>query len=781
LFAAALVLALPVSMARGAPAGQNRLSVGSVLGASGATVAVPLDLANEDAVSGIQIDILFDPAVAGFLDGAIATRATGMVFSPSLPSPGRLRLVMYFGGGGAIPAGAGAVANLNFQLVGAAGTTTALTPAAPELSDRDAVSLPVTAAAGYVTVTGGGDPTGACCATDGACSLAMQAACTAGTWRGENTVCVPNPCPPPPTTETLSIGTASGRSGAPVTVPLNLHNTQPISGIQLEILVDSTVVSFTSAAITSRANGMSIRTSALSAGRLLVVMYFGGGGSISAGDGAVANLTFQVIGAEGTASDLTPDAAILSDPNAQELPVTASAGHITVTGGGDPTGACCAPAGTCTVVTQAGCTAGIWQGLGTSCTPNLCPPAQAADTLSVGNGSGASGTEVTVLLNLRNTQPVKGLQLDIRFAESVVSWVGGTVALRAGGMAFADGAQGTGGVRILMYYADSTTLAPGTGAIANLVFRLGGAGGTSSPLTLSGVEVADPESQPITVFTRDGRLDVTGGPGDPTGACCATYGACTLVTQVACTAGTWRGADTTCVPNPCPPPPPADTLAAGSGSGSFGGQITIPLGLANHVAVRGIQADLLIDPAVLRFESGSAASRVGSMRFEASSPTPNRVRILMYYDDGSTFAAGRGSVANLVFTITGSAGSRSSLTPADIVIADMHNQEIPTVGSAGEVTVIGGAGPPDLRLAVLKNPGRTRTLQIFVLSDVELDAPPIVGLSVGISVPVTQLPGPSLNLFQGSVSVDDATAGVTVQATGMHGGVTGTAQTTVTF
>jgi hypothetical protein len=38
---------------------------------------------------------------------------------------------------------------------------------------------------------------GACCATSGACTLTTQSACT-GVWQGENTVCVPNPCPTPP-------------------------------------------------------------------------------------------------------------------------------------------------------------------------------------------------------------------------------------------------------------------------------------------------------------------------------------------------------------------------------------------------------------------------------------------------------------------------------------------------------------------------------------------------------------------------------------------------------
>jgi hypothetical protein len=194
-----LTLAFPMSMSRGAPLGQNALALGSASGASGSTVSVPLNLANEDAVSGIELDILFDSAVASFAGGEVAARATGMAFAYAvLQSPYRVRVVMYFVGGGAIAAGTGTVANLGFQLVGGPGTATNLTPDAAELSDPNAQALPVTAAAGSLTVTGTPIPTGACCAPDGTCSLVVQAACTNGVWQGADTACTPNPCPQPP-------------------------------------------------------------------------------------------------------------------------------------------------------------------------------------------------------------------------------------------------------------------------------------------------------------------------------------------------------------------------------------------------------------------------------------------------------------------------------------------------------------------------------------------------------------------------------------------------------
>ena len=64
-------------------------------------------------------------------------------------------------------------------------------------------------------------PQGACCATDGSCTVTTQAGCT-GTWQGAATTCTPNPCPQPQgaccagngsctvTTQALCTGTYQG-------------------------------------------------------------------------------------------------------------------------------------------------------------------------------------------------------------------------------------------------------------------------------------------------------------------------------------------------------------------------------------------------------------------------------------------------------------------------------------------------------------------------------------------------------------------------------------------
>jgi hypothetical protein len=58
---------------------------------------------------------------------------------------------------------------------------------------------------------------------------------------------------------------------------------------------------------------------------------------LSAGQGSVARLTFNLTEAGGTNAALSPTSTILSDPNARPLTVTGVSGSLTVTGGGGPT------------------------------------------------------------------------------------------------------------------------------------------------------------------------------------------------------------------------------------------------------------------------------------------------------------------------------------------------------------------------------------------------------------------------------------------------------------
>lgn len=199
LLAQALVQAVPASLARGGPLGQNTLSLGTASGAPGTEITVPLGLANEDAVAGIQLDIPFDAGVVGFSGGAVTERTTGMSFYSAVHPPGRPRVIMSFAGGGIVPPGTGPVADLVFHAI-AAGTT-ALTPDAPSLANPNGGLWTVTATVGQIAVTDGGGPTGACCFTDLSCQVLTADLCQAqgGQYVGDDQPCEVSTCAPNPT------------------------------------------------------------------------------------------------------------------------------------------------------------------------------------------------------------------------------------------------------------------------------------------------------------------------------------------------------------------------------------------------------------------------------------------------------------------------------------------------------------------------------------------------------------------------------------------------------
>ncbi|MBU2689991.1 MAG: hypothetical protein KJ970_03625, partial [Candidatus Eisenbacteria bacterium] len=71
--------------------------------------------------------------------------------------------------------------------------------------------------------------------------------------------------------------------------------------------------------------------------------------------------------------------------------------------------------------------------------------------LIVGTASGTSGGQATVALSLDNDDIVKGIQLDIGYNASVVTYVSGSATGRAAGMSFSASVVGSA-VRVIMYY-----------------------------------------------------------------------------------------------------------------------------------------------------------------------------------------------------------------------------------------------------------------------------------------------------------------------------------------
>lgn len=131
----------------------NALGLETASGASGATVTVPLVLDNEDAVQGIQTDILFDGAYAYFSGVALATRSTGMAVDGEQIAAGRARVILYYEGDSQLGIGSDPVAEISFTLQGPGGGSTPLTLESTVLSGPKGQSYAAQTSAGSLTVS----------------------------------------------------------------------------------------------------------------------------------------------------------------------------------------------------------------------------------------------------------------------------------------------------------------------------------------------------------------------------------------------------------------------------------------------------------------------------------------------------------------------------------------------------------------------------------------------------------------------------------------------------
>jgi spore coat protein A, manganese oxidase len=216
-----------------------------------------------------------------------------------------------------------------------------------------------------------------------------------------------------------------------------------------------------------------------------------------------------------------------------------------------PTGACCFANGTCQVLTQANCTAqsGTYQGNGTSCTPNPCPQPTGACCFSNGTCQ---------VLTQANCVAQAGV-----YAGNGVPCTPNPCIQPTGACCFGDGSclvrtstdcAAQGGT----YQGNGTTCSPNpcpqpTGACCF-------ANGSCQVLTQSNCTAQGG------TYHGNGTSCTPNPCPQPTGACCFADGTCQVLTQSACTAqsGTYQGNGTSCTPNPCPQPTGACCFADGT-------------------------------------------------------------------------------------------------------------------------------------------------------------------------------------------------------------------------
>ena len=295
------------------PATVQTLSIGSGNAVAGGQVTVPVTLTGSGAgIASLSMDITFDPTrlslpmnSAGTEPVAAVIGAAGAASSKSVyqssHSAGVLRVAIT--NTNAFTIGDGVVFTVTFNVqAGATPGTVALT-GTPVASSPAAVHVPITGAAGSVTV-----------------SL------------------------PPATVPTLSIGSGNAAAGGQVTVPVTLTgNGAGIASLSMDITFDPTRLSLpmnsagtepVAAVIgaASAASSKSVYQSSHSAGVLRVAVT--NTNTLTIGDGVVFTVTFNVPAGVVFGTVTLTGTSVASSPAAVHVPISSAAGSITVSGSG---------------------------------------------------------------------------------------------------------------------------------------------------------------------------------------------------------------------------------------------------------------------------------------------------------------------------------------------------------------------------------------------------------------------------------------------------------------
>lgn len=266
----------------------DTLKVGEGKGVPGSSGnIVPVELANVEYVAGLQFSLGYDPARLTPAAVSFVGRVSGMGGSAwNVPAPGQLRVAISDPGGGAISPGTGSIVEVAFDVADTALIGDIPLPLSEVvLSDTSASSIPVIPIDGLFTVSVG-----------------------------------------------LKVSDSSGESGGSGTVPIEMVNTLDVAGVQFTLSYDSSVltpagVSFIGRADSMETSGWNVPTP----GELRVVISSASGAVIGLGTGSIAQVSFNIASVSAQDVPLSLAGVMLSDVNAQPIPVIPTDGVFTVT------------------------------------------------------------------------------------------------------------------------------------------------------------------------------------------------------------------------------------------------------------------------------------------------------------------------------------------------------------------------------------------------------------------------------------------------------------------
>lgn len=566
----------------------------------------------------------------------------------------------------------------------------------------------------------------------------------------------------PAGSNTLAVTDGTGASGSTVTVQLTLENEDPIKALQTDLLFNPAVLRLNRFEASGRAALFQDSSAVVLDGCVRVVLYSTSSAVITPGSGAVAQIDFELIGSGGASSTVTPSATVMSDPNGQAVNVTNSPGQITVTQGTTPpTITLLSPDGgeSFAVNSSQNITWNASGGAGPLTISIDLSTDGGASFSPVTSGLSNTGSFAWTVPNLPTTQArIRVTASDGQTQASDTSNGNFTIAASSPLVVTVISPNGgetmpAGTLRTITWAASG-----GTGALT-ISIDFSSNGGASFTSVASGLANTGSHSWSVpNTPTTQGRIRVTAADAQ------------TQANDISDANFTITAA------------PTGNVLAIGSAAGESGTIVTVPLTLTNQTVVKALQLDISFDPSVASFldavvvERGQQAGLIDS----TATPAQGLARVVLFTTGNQTVPAGTGAVANLSFQLHGSA-NQTTLNPGNLVLADPGAQSLTVTGQAGVLTVTGGGGgggdEPRLDLAVLQNPGRPRSLQIFV--SVERGSGNAPTLTVGgANVALSPL---AAGVFQATFFAPQSASSVTISTSDTTSEGTGTDQVTITF
>ncbi len=592
-------------------------SVSSAAGDNGTTVCVDISVANFTDITTMNYSLNWDAAVLQFSEVRninLAGLSQGS-FDITSTNSGQLGVSWVNAGGATV--NDGAIYQACFNLTGAAGTSSTVS-----FSDTPTpISVTTTTSATSVGIT----------QSNGTISV--------------NTVAPP---PPPPSTGTnlINIGVLDAEAGSTVCVPVTVNDFDGIASLQFSLAWDPTVLQFSEVQNLNipDLNAGSFNTTLAANGQVAMAWFDNTAQGVILADGTVIfDMCFTVLGASGTASNITfsdtPTQREAATANST-IPFTGTAGTVSVDGGTAPPP----------------------------------PPASTGDAfINIGALNAAAGSTVCVPVTVNDFDAIASLQFSLQWDPAVIQFNEVTnfnlPDLNAASFNTTQTASGQTAMAWFDNTAQGVTLADGT-ILFEMCFTVLGGDGTSSSI----------------VFT-DSPTQREAANANNTITFTETNGSVTVGDGIA-----------------PPPPPPAtggdalvnlSTLSAEAGS-----TVCLPVTVSDFNGIASLQFSLEWDPTILEFNevrnfnlpdlnAGSFNTTATANGQTAMAWFDNTAQGVTLQDDATLF--------EICFTVTGTTGANSTVVFSDVPTqreAATASNTITFTQTDGTVTVGTGTPPP---------------------------------------------------------------------------------------